>query len=135
MSLRNLLPSFLLSILATSNASPLGSPVDDKLAPRASPAPAGTYWPYQSYKTDLFHPPNLTITTSGAELAPGYLFFAQGPVSLTAPYNEGAKETAPFIMTDTNELVWSAPRGTYATNFKVQTYNGQQVLTVSYHIS
>jgi len=95
----------------------------------AEAGPVSAYWPFQSYQTATFNPPVLDITTSGAPLAPGYLFFGQGTSNGTALDHGGVRETAPLIMTDTGELVWSGPRGSFANNFKVNTLNGESVLT------
>ena len=56
----------------------------------------------QTYRTEKFTPPDLTITKNGAT-EPGYLFFGPTGHQATAP--------APLIMTDTNELIWQGPDG------------------------
>ena len=80
---------------------------------------ANASWPFQSFKTVDFHPPNLKITKSG-KTAEDYLFLA--------PSGASAYDVAPLIMTDTNELVWQGLTG-QAFNFGVQTYKGKSVLT------
>lgn len=84
------------------------------------------YWPYQVYETNNATPPYLDIYTSGEPLADGLLFFAQNPRSGT----HTIKQQRPFIMTDTNELVWAGPmtEGVLNTDLKVATLNGKQVL-------
>lgn len=85
------------------------------------------YWPYQTFKSSPYQPPTLDITTPGDQLAPGLLFFAQGTSEI---YNTTfPKQTSPFIMTDTGELVWSGENGTFANNFKVDTLGGTPVLS------
>ena len=83
-----------------------------------SPA-ANASWPFQSFRTVTFQPPNLKITKAG-ETAEGYLFLA--------PFGALAHDVAPLIMTDTNELVWQGLDGP-AFNFGVQRYQDKPVLT------
>ena len=76
-------------------------------------------FPYQTYRTVDFMPPQMNITKQGTTTN-GYIFFApDGPLSV---------EAAPLIMTDDNKLIWQGPSG-HAFNFGVQTYKNQQVLT------
>lgn len=75
-------------------------------------------WPFQSFQTANFHPPNLKVAKSGAT-APGYLFFA--------PTGALEYDVAPLIMTDSNELIWQGPTG-QAFNFGVHRYRGKPVL-------
>ena len=51
------------------------------------------FWPYQSYKSSPFNPPQLQITRNGQPLAPGLLFLS--PENVT-PLG-GAKDVAPLI--------------------------------------
>ena len=83
-----------------------------------SPA-ANASWPFQSFKTVAFHPPDLKIAKSG-KTAAGYLFLA--------PSGALAYDVAPLIMTDDNELVWQGLTG-QAFNFGVQQYKAKPVLT------
>ena len=76
-------------------------------------------WPYQSYRTTDFHPPELSITKPGTP-ADGYLFIGQAGPKVV--------EAAPLIMTDDNELVWQGPGHLTPFNFYVQTYQGNPVL-------
>lgn len=78
-----------------------------------------TTWPYQTFQTTNFTPPELAITKQGSQ-APGLLFIDQaGPQ---------AQERAPLIMTDDNELVWQGPTS-QTFNFGAQTYKGVPVIT------
>ena len=79
-------------------------------------------WPTQSFRTaPAFRPPVLDIYKSGASLAPGYLMMSFIPVT-----NEA--ETAAVIMTDTGDLVWNSPIGSYS-NVRVQSLDSEPVLT------
>ncbi|TVY62297.1 hypothetical protein LSUE1_G008978, partial [Lachnellula suecica] len=80
--------------------------------------PRAASWPYQSFKTVNFTPPELSISKSGAPLASGLLFFT--PESLV--------ELAALITTDNGTLIWSSPSGLYY-NFKVQELDTRPVLT------
>ena len=96
----------------------LASTVLSQPSPNVTTLPNAT-WPSQVYKTEpLFHPPLLNITKTG-NTAPGYIFLA--------PDGSHVVETAPLIMTDTNELIWQGPSG-HAFNLGVQMYNGEPVL-------
>ena len=79
-------------------------------------------WPYQSFKSVDFHPPNMTISKS-QRTAPGYLFFGEYPIG-----GSGVAEIAPLIMSDENELVWQGAPG-YTSNLNVQTLDNEKVLT------
>ena len=86
-----------------------------------APAPA---WPWQVYKSALFNPPELEITTNGLPLAPGLLFIAPSDTSS----KNISKENAVLIMTDAGELVWNGPE-IVANNFRVASYQGKDILT------
>jgi hypothetical protein len=75
-------------------------------------------WPTQSFKTVPFNPPVFNVTKSGAPLADGLLFLT--PVSNS--------ESLAVIMTDSGDLVWSAPTGDYSNLF-VQTVDNKPALT------
>lgn len=79
---------------------------------------SGDIWPYQVFKSSQFNPPELEITTDGQPLAPGLLFITP----------DSTNDTAPLIMTDTGQLIWNGPM-TYATNFRVASYEGNSILT------
>jgi hypothetical protein len=84
------------------------------------------YWPYQVYETSDINAPYMNITTTGEPLADGLIFFGQN----IRPGTHTVKQQRPFIMTDTNDLVWSGPmeQGISTTDFKVATMNGSSVL-------
>jgi hypothetical protein len=69
--------------------------------------------------------PRITVTTLREGTAPGYLFLA--PQSLLEP---GAPH-GPQITDDRGRVVWfhPLPEGRYATNVRVQEYQGRPVLT------
>lgn len=117
------------SALYASLMAALSLPLSSALATPDVAGPASAYWPFQKYQTVDFNPPVFEITTSGAPLAPGYLFFGQGTSNATAADNGGTRQTSPLIMTDTGELVWSGPRGSFANNLKVDTLHGEPVLS------
>lgn len=75
-------------------------------------------FPYQSYKSANFTPPQLEISHAVAP-AEGYIFFA--------PDGSTPVETAPLIMDVYGNLIWNGP-AEHAFNFGVQTYKGEQVL-------
>jgi hypothetical protein len=96
----------------------------DTLAhPPPGPQAAGSYSEVQHFKTrpDL-QPPAITATVHSAQPTPGYIFLA--------PY-AGAGQDGPMIFDDSGNLVWfhPLPVGTEATNFQVEQYEGQPVLT------
>jgi hypothetical protein len=68
------------------------------------------------------HPPVLTVTASSPALAPGEVF--------VAPY-DGPGQSGPMILEPSGGLIWfkALPRGTSATNLRVQEYAGKPVLT------
>jgi arylsulfotransferase ASST len=76
----------------------------------------------QGYKTrrDLA-PPSFTVTTNKPGTAPGLVFLAP---------KGGRGQDGPMIVDNGGKLVWFKPmRGKLAADFRVQTYNGQPVLT------
>ena len=78
-------------------------------------------WPSQSYVTESFQPPNVTVIQTGAT-APGYLFIS--------PVGNGTTSPSPLIFTNHNELIWNGPAGGWAyTDFQVQRYDGKPHLT------
>jgi len=64
-------------------------------------------------------PPAIEITTQAHDTAPGYIFIAP---------KKGAGQDGPMIVDDQGKLVWFS-KNRYATDFKVQTYQGELVLT------
>ena len=83
----------------------------------------GTASEQQSFQSrpDL-QPPLVTVTADTGNLAPGDIF--------VAPYG-GPGQAGPMILEPDGALVWfkPMPRYTSATNFRVQEYAGQPVLT------
>ncbi len=65
-------------------------------------------------------PPVVTVRTSSAAAAGGYLFFAP---------KRGAIQKGPEIVDDRGRPVWFQPVPAQATDFRVQTYRGRPVLT------
>jgi hypothetical protein len=64
-------------------------------------------------------PPAIEITAQAHDTAPGYIFVAA---------TKGAGQDGPMIVDDQGQLVWFS-KNRYATDFKVQTYQGELVLT------
>ncbi len=77
-------------------------------------------WPWQEYTTLNTTPPHLQINATGQPLSSGLILFTPGGPSV--------KEAAPFIMTDTSDLVWGGPPSN-ATNLRMQTLFDKPVLT------
>ncbi len=85
--------------------------------------PAGTSAEVQHYHSaPSLDPPSVQVTT-GSGLSPAGDIFS-------APYS-GPGGNGPMILDGTGQLVWfdPLPRGVFATNLQVQTYEGQPVLT------
>lgn len=82
------------------------------------------FWPYQKYRSSPFNPPEFEITRNGKPLAPGYVFITPENFSPVP----AAKDLSPLIVTDAGQLVWNAPI-VNATNFRVASLNGKDVLT------
>jgi hypothetical protein len=72
-------------------------------------------------RADL-QPPAVTVTASSPAVAPGYEF--------AAPYT-GPGQAGPMILDQSGGVVWfrPLPKDTFATDFRVQEYLGQPVLT------
>src|SRR5215208_5051437 len=64
-------------------------------------------------------PPAIEITAQAQDTAPGYIFVAP---------KKGAGQDGPMIVDDQGQLVWFS-KNRYATDFRVQTYQGEQVVT------
>src|ERR687890_2169156 len=64
-------------------------------------------------------PPAIEITAQAHHTAPGYIFVAP---------KKGAGQDGPMIIDDQGQLVWFS-KNRYATDFKVQTYQEELVLT------
>jgi hypothetical protein len=65
-------------------------------------------------------PPVVTVHVSKPGAAPGYVFIAP---------KQSALEKGPEIVDDTGQPVWFGPVAQEATDFRVQSYEGQPVLT------
>jgi hypothetical protein len=85
--------------------------------PSAQPGEAQTFHTEPGWQA-----PAVTINSSSAQLANGYVF--------AAPYS-GPGQDGPMIFDDSGNVVWfhPLPAGTEATNFQVQSFRGQPVLT------
>lgn len=96
-------------------------------APPLTPAPSA-FPPYRHGDVQRFvtrpdlAPAAVTITVSKPGAAPGYVFFAP---------QEGPVQNGPMIFDRRGTLVWfrPLPKGDTATDFRVQSYRGQPVLT------
>src|SRR3712207_1147977 len=64
-------------------------------------------------------PPAVQITARARDTAPGYIFVAA---------KKGAGQDGPMIVDNLGRLVWFS-KDRYATDFKVQRYRGEPVLT------
>lgn len=84
--------------------------------------PTGFQWPWRVFKSDPNTPPNMNITRTGAELAPGYVFMTPWP-SANETHQSGG-----FIMTVDGEMVYCIPIvGMH--DFRVQNFKGTPYLT------
>jgi Arylsulfotransferase (ASST) len=85
------------------------------------PSDPGDYQSFHS-RTGL-KPPTVTVTAHSASATPGDIFLA--------PYS-GPGQYGPMILDESGQLVWFkplSPSGTRAADFRVQSYEGQPVLT------
>ena len=80
-------------------------------------------WPYQTFKTTSFNPPQLQINKTGEPLADGLILFT--------PQGRVEENASAFIMTDEGSLVWNGPL-TATTNLFVQSLDNETVLS-SWH--
>src|SRR5215210_1939580 len=83
----------------------------------SSPAPPNEARTFRS-RPEL-GPPDIEITEQANGTAPGYIFIAA---------KKGAGQDGPMIVDDLGQLVWFS-KDRYATDFKVQRYRGEAVLT------
>lgn len=83
-------------------------------------AQASAVWPFQTFHTTSFEPPNLKVTKNGTT-SEGYLFFDQSW--------QGAHQFAPFIMSDDNELIWEGRNHSVTSGLRPQMLDGEPVLT------
>ncbi|KAK4496651.1 hypothetical protein PRZ48_012633 [Zasmidium cellare] len=85
--------------------------------------PTNTSAPWRIFKTATFNPPDMRITHNGDSLQDGYLFMTPWPQA-----GPDTKQSAGFIMTEDNELVYCVPIvGVH--NLRVQTLNDTPYLT------
>lgn len=77
-------------------------------------------WPSQVYVTENFTVPRAAVSKLGPT-APGYLFYDISGV--------GSNTTSPLITTEMGQLIWRPQQNISSSNFHVQTYKGQSVLT------
>ena len=85
-----------------------------------------TVWPYQTFESVNYNPPQLAIAKSNTSLAKGLLVLAPQVTSTTALTEK--EPSVPLLMNDAGELVWNGPEEVVA-NLQVQTYNNKKVLT------
>jgi hypothetical protein len=86
------------------------------------PAPHPRYYQHFLSRPDL-QPPTVTVTARSPGATPGELFLA--------PYS-GPGQYGPMILDESGALVWFKPlypRGTRAADFRVQSFEGNPVLT------
>lgn len=86
----------------------------------------GPIWPYRRFKSSPWQPPNITITHNVGGLAGGFLFLT----IKSRGVHGSVKESAPYIMTDDNELVYAHNGSHGANNLRVQQFQGKPHLTV-----
>jgi hypothetical protein len=96
----------------------LGCRPADWISTIASSGQSGSTQSFRS-RPDL-RPPTVGVNVPAAgSVAPGYIFVA---------VKKGAGQDGPMIMDNQGRLVWFS-KDRYATDFKVQTYKGEPVLT------
>ena len=83
---------------------------------------AGVTWPWLSYKSSPFTPPNSTISGNGGQLSEGYSFITPSGSGNTT------KQSAGFILTTTGDLVF-ALNVTGLNDFRKQYFDGKPYLT------
>lgn len=80
-------------------------------------------WPYRTFRSTDFHPPELKVSRNNgtnATTSDGYFF-----ISPTGP---GAEDQAPLIISDDGELIWQGPHG-QGFGFRAQVFEGRPVLS------
>ena len=90
---------------------------EDRQTHHSPPAPPKEVRTFRS-RPEL-GPPAVEITEHAHDTAPGYIFVAA---------KKGAGQDGPMIVDDLGRLVWFS-KNRYATDFKVQRYRGEPVLT------
>jgi hypothetical protein len=109
---------------AALGAAALLVPADRVLAAAAAPAAVAERW----HSRPTLDPPVVTVTATGSDPAEGYFFIAPfGAAGLAA----ATAQTGPLIVDAQGHVVWfrELPAGTAATDFRVQHYRGNPVLT------
>ena len=82
-------------------------------------------WPYRAFKSSPCTPPNMSIAVNRPGLADGFLLMT--PKGRGG--NDGIQQSAPYVMTSDNELVY-AYKETYGTNgLRMQDIAGKPHLT------
>ena len=99
-----------------------GENVVSSLSARDEATPA--IWPYQTFETVPFTPPQLQINRSGEPLAEGLIMFSP------ANFGPSPKDATPvpMIMTDSGDLVWYGPE-VDGVDLRVQNLNGESILS------
>jgi hypothetical protein len=89
--------------------------------PPPPPPPKASELQYYSSRPEL-RPPTVSVSTDSAGQAPGDIFLA--------PY-AGPGQYGPMVLNGSGQLVWfkPIPHGERAADLRVQTYDGQPVLT------
>ena len=95
----------------------LGCKPADWISTITSPGQKGSMQRFHSCP-DL-HPPAVQVNVRARDTAPGYVFVAT---------KKGAGQSGPMITDNQGRLVWFS-KDRYATDFKVQSYKGEPVLT------
>lgn len=115
----------LLGGLTVAGAGALLPTASHATTPTAAPATTGAATTAQAGPTPLQQPPAIQILTPANGTAEGLLFVT--PQGFFAP--NAAR--GPLIVDNNGQPVWfrSIPTNTFATDFRVQTYQGEPVLT------
>ena len=117
--------AFLSQVHALVARTPAAATIPSEAYIQIETDPSGVTWPWRVFKSSPYTPPNMTITSSGEPLAPGYIFMTPATTNISVPYT---KEGGGFIMTTDGDLVF-ALNVTGMTDFRKQIYNGEPHLT------
>lgn len=82
-------------------------------------------WPYRVFKSSPWMPPNISVTVNRPGLADGYLFMT--PKGRGG--DDGIQQSAPFVMTSDNELVYAYNESHGTNGLRVQEIAGKPHLT------
>jgi hypothetical protein len=85
---------------------------EDRQSDHSPPAQPSEVRSFRSHPE--LSPPAIEITAQAHDTAPGYIFVAP---------KKGAGQDGPMIVDDQGQLVWFS-KNRYATDFRVQTYQG-----------